>query len=454
MAVAAVSIFLSPKTNSEQSFFLGYTQDGLPPSLLSLMVSHVMTWLFARSLLNAVILGFNYGVWGVLAYAVYYGSFISAAFIVDSIRFKHGFTSIHDFLNDRFGRVGTRCYHVVVGIRLMSEVFANLLVVGLLFGPEGSGAYIGIILFFSLFTLFYSVQGGLRASIRTGGFQMIVFTMLLAALIGVVLGIPEFSWAVFEVQPFNLSEPGVVLLLVAFLHVISYPMHDPVLMDRGFIADRQTTRRSFFHAYWMSTLFIVIFGILGVFAASQALVNEAMNTVLLRLLGPIPMLFFSAALIVAAMSSLNSTLSSSAKWVALDMKVMAPTLKNGRTAMCLFLLLSVLLVFVGSNDVFTLFALSGLASLYLLPVIVFSVCLGWSALPTWCYGFSFVLALGATLLYFFESSQYTQVIASLTGISDSPSQLLALSLIVVVGSFLAFCLAKWIQVRWYPVYGG
>ena len=85
-------------------------------------------------MLNAAILGFYYGIWGTLAYAMYYLSFLTGGKIVDSLRFQHGYENVQGFLYARFGSWGTGCYNFVVAIRLISEVFANLLVIGILFG--------------------------------------------------------------------------------------------------------------------------------------------------------------------------------------------------------------------------------------------------------------------------------------------------------------------------------
>ncbi|WP_315982772.1 hypothetical protein [Aliamphritea spongicola] len=121
--------------------FKGYSKDGEQPGLLLLTFSQVTTWIFARSLLNAAILGFYYGIWGTLAYAAYYLSFLTGGKIIDSLRFRHGYTSVQAFLHDRFGRWGTGCYNFVIGLRLISEVFANILVIGILFGVAGSSSY-------------------------------------------------------------------------------------------------------------------------------------------------------------------------------------------------------------------------------------------------------------------------------------------------------------------------
>jgi len=139
--IALASVIMAPRAQSEGAFFQGLGADGSQPSLLSLTFSQVTTWIFARSLMNAAILGFYYGIWGTLAYAFYYFSFLTGGKIVDSLRFEHGFHSVQDFLRSRFGGWGTGCYNFVIGIRLISEVFANLLVIGILFGVAGSQAY-------------------------------------------------------------------------------------------------------------------------------------------------------------------------------------------------------------------------------------------------------------------------------------------------------------------------
>ncbi len=221
--------------------------------------------------MNAAILGFYYGIWGTLAYAFYYFSFLTGGKIVDSLRFEHGFNSVQGFLNDRFGRWGTGCYNFVIGIRLISEVFANLLVIGILFGVAGSNMYTLTILGFSAITLFYSMLGGLRASLRTDVFQMAIFLGTLVLLIGLVTISSSVQFNDLWFKPFVFDQPGPILMLVALLQIWSYPMHDPVMMDRGFLADRETTRKSFLHAAWISFICIIAFGCLGVLAGANAI---------------------------------------------------------------------------------------------------------------------------------------------------------------------------------------
>ncbi len=411
--VAISSVLLSPKAQTEGAFFKGLSASGEQPGLLTLVFSQVTTWIFARSLLNAAILGFYYGIWGTLAYAFYYFSFMTGGRIVDHLRFEHGFHSVQSFLAARFGAWGTGCYNFVIGVRLISEVFANLLVIGILFGAAGSNTYTLTILAFAGVTLFYSMLGGLRASLRTDLFQMMLFLATLAMLVVLVINSNAVAFDDLWFKPFAMTRPGPILMLVALLQIWSYPMHDPVMMDRGFLADRATTRRSFFHACWISFLCILTFGCMGVLAGANAASGESMNDSLMRLLGEWPMLLFSGCLIISAMSTLDSTLSSSAKLVASDMGVLRMSLRNGRMIMAVFMLLGLVLVFTGNNDLFSAVAVSGTASMYLAPVVFFSLWGKRTDIPVWSYLFTFVLALAGAALYFTESSGYSLLLGDL-----------------------------------------
>jgi Na+/proline symporter len=309
--IATLSIVFAPIAKTVNTFFSGSSSRGEAPSLITLTFSQVTTWIFARSLMNAAILGYYYGLWGTLAYALYYLSFLTGGKIIDKLRFEQGFASVQDFLQARFGRMGVTCYNIVIIIRLVSEVFANLLVIGMLFGMAGSNAYMLAIIAFSAVTLLYSMLGGLHASLKTDVLQMSIFVFVLLMLLATVLGSGQFSIADLVFKEFQFDQPGPILMLVALLQIWSYPMHDPVMMDRGFIADRDTTRKSFYHAAWISIICIIAFGLLGVWAGAHAGEGDTMNTVLMRLLGDWPMLLFSTTLIVSAMSTLDSTLSSS-----------------------------------------------------------------------------------------------------------------------------------------------
>jgi Na+/proline symporter len=116
-ALAALSILVSPRVRSSEGFFRGISETGRAPGLWSLVFSQVTTWIFARSLLNAAILGYLFGIAGTIAYAAYYGSFLVGAFIVDAIRFRHGHASIQSYLRAHFGTLGEWTFNVLVSVR-------------------------------------------------------------------------------------------------------------------------------------------------------------------------------------------------------------------------------------------------------------------------------------------------------------------------------------------------
>lgn len=425
--VALGSLILSPRAKSAEAFYHGHHADGSPPGVLALTLSQVTTWIFARSIMNAAILGYFYGIAGALAYAAYYLSFLTGAKIIASLRFRHGFASVQAFLADRFGLAGTTSYNFVIGVRLLSEVFANLLVIGIVFGADGSTAYVVAILLVGVVTFAYSLSGGLNASIRTDVFQMGLFLAGLALLMLIAFGGHGIDLGAIAGSSPDAGGPGWVLLAVALLQVWSYPMHDPVMMDRGFIADKRTTMGSFYHAAWLSVLCIMAFGLLGVWAGLSKEAGEGLIATLSRLLGAWPMLLFNAGLVISCMSTLDSTFSSAAKLSAVDLGVARPTVANGRIAMALFLVGGLAMVFFGSKDLFAAVAVSGTASMFLAPVVFFSLWGGRQDIPVWSYLTAFFAAMAAAVLYFTESSGYSNLIGPLTGLEHKYAKLLALS---------------------------
>jgi hypothetical protein len=185
--------------------------------------------------------------------------------------------------------------------------------------------------------------------------------------------------------------------------------------------------------------------LLGVWAGLQKLPGEDFVVSFARLVGDWPMLLFNVALVVSCMSTLDSTFSSAAKLSVIDMRAGQPTIANGRIAMVLFLLGGVAMVFLGSKDLFAAVAVSGTASMFLAPVVFFSLWGGHENIPVWSYLTGFLAAMMAAALYFTESSGYTNLIAPLTGYSHKYSILLILSaacLAVGCGAFVLGILTR------------
>lgn len=435
-AIVLASVLVAPRRATLDGFFGGMGDAGRAPGLWVLVLSQVTTWIFARSLMNAAILGYFYGIWGVLAYAAYYGSFLTGGLIVDRLR-EGGATSVQDWLSARFGGVGVAAYNVVIALRLLSEVFANLLVVGLIFGavlPDMGLAKPVAIVTIAVLGLAYSAWGGLSASLRTDVVQMLIFLAVFAAALLALVTAPGFQiGAVLTAQGTSGAWNGQILLLVAFLQVFSYPAHDPVMMDRGFIADRVTTRASFLHAFWISTLCIIGFGFFGIQASLTGADYEG------QLLGTWAAMFpawvFGAlmlSLLVSALSTLDSALASAARLVVEELRLAPRSLIGGRLAMLIFMGLGAALTLWGNQTLFDAVAVSGTASMFLAPVLIVGLIMG-RHVALWAYLVAFTAAILGAVAYFARDGLFAVVLPE----GHKYEQLLAICIAVLVVSFAA-----------------
>ena len=440
-AIAAGSFALSSRVQTADGFFRGFSDNGAAPTLWTLVLSQVTTWIFARSLMTAAILGYYYGIAGALAYAAYYLSFLTGGLIVDHLRFKHKHTNIQGFMSEHFGIPGNICYNLVIAVRLLSEVFSNLIVIGLIFGISGSTDYVWAILAVALVTFGYSMFGGLRASLRTDVVQAILLFCALAMLAAIMVFHNDFSFKDILISSPDISSPGWVLLVVALLQVWSYPLHDPVMMDRGFLADRETTKKSFYYAALISVLCIILFALLGVFAGVLKVADESMRETLTRLFGDTTMIIFNIALIISAVSTLDSTFASASKLVAVDMNIIKPTAANGRIVMAAFLIGGALFLFLGTDDLYAAVAVSGTVSMFLAPIIFFNI---WGKQRTalWPMLLTFITALAGGVLYMLESSGYINLLQPLFGYAHKYSKLLIICMIILVVGFVSFSVGR------------
>ncbi|MFZ7090642.1 sodium:proline symporter [Primorskyibacter sp. 2E233] len=432
--ILIASLVISPRRASVEGFFAGHSESGAAPGLWTLVLSQVTTWIFARSLMNSAILGYYYGVAGVLAYTAYYASFLTGGFIVARLRAK-GATSVQDWLNRHFGRMGTATYNLVIALRLLSEVFANLLVVGLIFGALWEGSATPAILIVAVLALAYSAWGGLSAALRTDVLQMLLFLVIFGAALVALLLSPGFSLSAALTAPgASGNYTGWVLLAVAGLQVFSYPVHDPVMMDRGFLADAKTTQASFLHAFWISAICIFGFGLFGIEASLRGAAVE--NQLIGTWSAMFPGWLFAAlmlSLLVSALSTLDSALSSAARLVVEEMRFAPRTLAGGRAAMVGFALAGTALTLWGNQTLFDAVAVSGTASLFLTPVLVFGLVMGRRLAP-WAYLTAWSAAMLGASAYF---ARGTDFVAGLLPEGHKYEQLFVICIVVLVVGFAA-----------------
>ncbi len=431
--IIVASLLAAPRRASVEGFFAG-AQNGQAPGLWTLVFSQVTTWIFARSLMNAAILGYYYGIAGTLAYGAYYGSFLSGGFIVAHLR-AQGARSVQDWLGDRFGAVGNGCYNLVIALRLLSEVFANLLVVGLIADALQPGTGTTAVLVVAALGLAYSAWGGLHAALRTDVLQMGVFLAVFLVAFVYLIGMPGFSLgAVLTAPGASGAWNGWVLLLVAALQVFSYPAHDPVMMDRGFLADPRTTRASFLHAFWISTLCIIAFGFFGIQASLQgaAYENELIGT--WSTMFP-PWIFgmLMLSLLISALSTLDSAMASAARLAIEELGLAPRSLTGGRIVMLGFMLAGAALTLWGNATLFDAVAVSGTASMFLSPVLI--VGLVWRrSVALWAYLVAFAAAMLGALAYF---GRGWDVFAMLLPDGHKYEQLLVICVVVLAVGFAA-----------------
>jgi len=221
---------------------------------------------------------------------------------------------------------------------------------------------------------------------------------------------------------------------VALLQVFSYPAHDPVMMDRGFLADPETTRKSFLHAFWISVLCIIGFGFFGIQAGLVGADYE--GELIGTWAGMFPPWLFTAllvSLLISALSTLDSALSSAARLVVEELRVGTRSLMAGRAAMVLFAIMGTMLTLWGNQTLFDAVAVSGTASLFLTPVLVVGFVMN-RQIALWAYLVAFGAAMAGAGTYFARGADWALAILPA---GHKYKQLLVISIVVLTTGFAA-----------------
>lgn len=370
-----VLITLAPGSRDRAGFFEGKRPTGEPPSTGWLFGSLFIAWIFAKSVTNAADLGARFGLPGAAAYAAWWLSIPVGGLVIVALRRRQGAISLAQWLTGRYGRAAAATFMLAVLIRLYNEVWSNTAVVGAYFGPRGSAGYYAGALLFTALTLAYTLKGGLRTSIFTDVIHAAVFSAFVVLVVLLVLprtagGSPAEivragSWTL---------RGGVDLLLVGLLQSLSYPFHDPVLTDRGFLSDARTTRRAFFLAGGFGALAIVLFGCVGVSAFVRGLpVSDDAPRVVAASLGAGVLAMVNIIMLTSAGSTVDSAFSAVAKAVSVDVPRVRGRaqrgLSTGRVAMVAAALLGNIPLFTGAA-ILSATTISGTMVLGLAPVFL------------------------------------------------------------------------------------
>jgi Na+/proline symporter len=363
-----VLFLLSPLAKDTNQFFKA-VQKKKTPNTIMLMGSLIISWIFAKSITNAANLGLDFGIVGGVAYAGYYLSFAVAGLVIYRMRLHGKYTSIHHFLSSKFGKSAVTVFSILIAIRLFNEVWSNTMVIGSYFGPAGSSSNYWSILVFTGLTLAYVLKGGMSSSIFTDVIQMGLFSIFLAVILFTIFG-NTTSITVAEVANSGIwsFEMGLNLLFAALLQSFSYPFHDPVLTDRGFISSPKVTLISFLWASILGAICIILFSIIGVYAQSQGMQGQAAIEVG-KAFGIVILLVINFIMITSAASTLDSTFSSFSKLVVIDLKF-GKSLTFGRWSMVVIALLGTIPVFLNA-EILSATTISGTMVIGLTPVFLF-----------------------------------------------------------------------------------
>jgi SSS family solute:Na+ symporter len=305
----------TPGRVSAPEFFKGESASGNSPGLWLLTASAAISWIFAKSIDNAASLAAAFGLAGGIGYGIYYLSFITAAIAIYYLRTRNGYNSLSEFLTNKYGKLCAKLFLVAVAIRLLNEVWSNTKVFSLYFGSEGSAGYWLAVIVVTIFTVYYSLLGGLRSSLLTDGAQMLLAAVLLVIILS-TLGPGLIAAPPARLEP-DTQLAGLTFCGLAFVQIFSYPFHDPVLTDRAFITDPKIMLRGFVLAGIISGGFIILFSLVGLYGLRFGITGTPTLTVP-QLFGLPLLLIFNAIMLTSAGSTLDSSFSSVAKLTARD----------------------------------------------------------------------------------------------------------------------------------------
>lgn len=314
-AYCIVTWWVTPRRVNSDQFFDGRNNEGTAPGIWLVATSAAITWIFAKSIANASDLAYDFGLSGGIGYTIYYFSFVVAGVAIYFLRTRGGYRSLPHMLIAKYGPVCARLFLLTIAFRLFNEVWSNTKVMSLYFGTEGSRPYWIAAIVITLFTLSYAWSGGMRASLLTDRLQIVLVFVLLGVGLAILFpglqarGIPKVD----EIT----RNAGWTFCGLAAVQILSYPFHDPVLTDRGFLSAPRDMLKSFILAGILSGGFIFLFSLIGLYARAFGLPPNPSVSVPASF-SLLMMLVFNGIMLLSGGSTIDSTFTSVSKLAALD----------------------------------------------------------------------------------------------------------------------------------------
>lgn len=303
----------------------------------TLMPSAFITWIFAKSINNAAVLGGYYGVLGGFGYAAWYTSFWTAGLVGYVLRTRHGYRSLTHAVDKLYGPTAGICLGLALLYRLFNEVWSNTAVVAGFYGKgptdttNGDATWWWAVVLSTVVPLTYVMMGGMRASLFSDVIQAamaIVFLFVILGVIGDRMGGLDNLWAYSPPASGATHQPssggwlvgGETLLGAGLVQgVFSYPFMDPVLMDRAFLSTPRTMLYSFGWGGFIAGTFIVLFSAIGIYGCVlEDAVKKGSPTVVAADLGGTAEVLVLLVMMTSSLSTLDSTFTATGKLFALE----------------------------------------------------------------------------------------------------------------------------------------
>ncbi len=421
VAVLAAGIWFARVTRSGSDFFVGGNRIPWWAAGVSLYMTTFSAWMFT----GAASFVYNTGWFGFLYFAAKPISFI-VGFLLAAVRWRRArITSPVEYVEERYNHTTRLLLSVVLVVSMMYWPGHHLASVARIAAPalfpDVPFAIDGLILFFGVFVLLYSVAGGIWAVSMTDVLQFVVLLSVCVVLLiaifasGEVGGVTEALAAVPKIEPTHSFRPGTVYTPLYIVGFLVSGIFGSVVGDKAqrffMVQDERAAKKTGWLAFALFLTSPLLFGIPPLIGkviwpevaqlaavAGETKPDEAIFIAVVTRFLPAGLIgLFIAAMVAASMSALDSVWNTVSAIVSVDLykghlrpdasdrellivgRVVVAVLAVSAVTMALLIVHSSLGIFTISNIVLGLVGIPVTVPLFL--GIVTRVPSTWSAIP-------------------------------------------------------------------------